>query len=63
MLEKWPSQENFKRALDIPRETVGHIVCNFKVKGTQATLPGETGSYHQVPYEASDQKPSKNTCR
>ena len=28
------------KALNVPRDTVGSIVCKFKVKGTVATLPG-----------------------
>ncbi|KAF7651437.1 hypothetical protein LDENG_00110870, partial [Lucifuga dentata] len=28
------------KALNVPRDTVGSIVCKFKVKGTLTTLPG-----------------------
>ena len=28
------------KALNVPRDTVGSIVCKFNVEGTVATLPG-----------------------
>ena len=32
--------KNIAKALNVPRNTVGRIVRNFKIKGTVPTLPG-----------------------
>jgi len=38
------------KALNIPKDIVGSIVCKFKVKRTVVTLPGpaENGNYQRM---------------